>query len=290
LGAILYEILTGRAPFRSDSFLKTLARVLEDEPESPRRLRPEIPVELEAICLKCLAKSPADRYDSARDLADELDRFRHGLPLVLTHPPGLAGRLKRWARTEPGLAARLFVVFGCVMVIGVNWVVSAAGKYQPRTLGWSMGPLAGGPDSLRWINLAILLSWGLAATGFQWALRRVRRVGPVVRAWLGTDVMLATILLIIDGGPMTPLTAVYPVLIAVSGLWSRIKVVAFTAALAMIGYVVLLGEAWATGKPIGFRAAHIDFLAGLALMAWITAYQVKRVRALGSLIDDGRES
>ena len=57
MGAILYEILTSRPPFRSDSFMKTLARVLEDEPELPRRLRQEVPVELEAICLKCLART-----------------------------------------------------------------------------------------------------------------------------------------------------------------------------------------------------------------------------------------
>jgi hypothetical protein len=93
----------------------------------------------------------------------------------------------------------------------------------------------------------------------------------------------------IDGGPMTPLTAVYPLLIAASGLWARIDVVAFTTALSIIGYIVLLVEAWAVGKPIGFRAAHIDFVAGLALMALISAHQVRRVRALGSLIDDPSE-
>jgi eukaryotic-like serine/threonine-protein kinase len=290
LGAILYEILTGRAPFRSDSFMKTLVRVMEDEPESPRRLRPEIPVELEAICLKCLAKSPADRYDSATELADELDRFRHGLPLVRTHPPGLSGRLTRWARTEPGLAARLFVVIGCVMVIGVNWLLAVAGTSSVRPVGWSIGPFGGGPDSMRSVNLVLLLTWGLTALGFQAALRRTRRSATVVRAWLGTDVALATVLLMIDGGPMTPLTAVYPLLIAASALWARVNVVTFTTALAMIGYMVLLLEAWTAGKPIGFRSAHIDFLASLALMALISAYQVRRVRALGSLIDDARET
>ena len=225
MGAVLYEILTGRPPFRSDSFMTTLARVLEDEPESPRRLRPEIPIELEAICLKCLAKDPADRYESAGKLADELDRFRHGLPLELTHPPGLLARLGRWARREPGLATRLTVCIGCVAVIGLNWVSAAAGMYRPRNVGWSIGPLAGGPDSLRWVNLTLLVSWGLAAVGFQAALRRTRRAGAVIRAWLGTDVLLATLLLIIDGQPMTPLTAVYPVLIAASGLWSRARAV-----------------------------------------------------------------
>ena len=87
---------------------------------------------------------------------------------------------------------------------------------------------------------------------------------------------IATVLLIIDGQPLSPLTAVYPVLIAASGLWSNVRVVAFTTALAMIGYVVLIAESWAKGKPIGFRYAHIDFIAALALIA---AHQVRRVRA-----------
>jgi eukaryotic-like serine/threonine-protein kinase len=287
MGAILYEILTSRPPFRSNSFVSTLARVLEDDPESPRRLRPEVPIELDAICLKCLAKDPADRYNSAGKLADELDRFRHGLPLELTHPPGALARLGRWARREPGLATRLTVVIGCTAVIAANWLSSLAGLYQPRTLGWSIGPIGGGSESLRWVNLALLLSWGLAAAGFQAALRRTKHVAAIARAWLGTDVLLATLLLIIDGQPMTPLTAVYPVLIAASGLWSRTRVVAFTTALAMIGYVVLIAEGWASGKPIGPRYGHLDFLAGLALMGFISALQARRVRALGRLIEDG---
>ncbi len=289
MGAILYEILTSRPPFRTDSFMKTLARVIEDEPEPPRRLRPEVPVELEAICLKCLAKDPGARYDSAGKLADELDRFRHGLPLELTHPPGILARVGRWARREPGFATRLTIVIGCTVVIGFNWLTAAAGVYHPERVGWSFGPLSGGPESKRWINLALLFGWGLAAAGFQASLRRRRRVGAVVRAWMSADVLLATVLLIIDGQPMTPLTLVYALLIAASGLWSRTRVVAFTTALAMIGYMVLIAEGWAYGKPTGFRYGHLDFLVGLALMGFITAYQARRVRALGQLIEEGPE-
>jgi hypothetical protein len=190
----------------------------------------------------------------------------------------------------PGLATRLTVVLGCTAVIAVNWLSAVAGLYQPRTLGWSIGPVAGGPVSLRWVNLALLLAWGLAAAGFQAALRRTERVEAVVRAWLGTDVLFATLLLIVDGQPMTPLTAVYPVLIAASGLWSRTRVVAFTTVLAMIGYVVLSAEGWAKGKPIGPRYGHLDFLAGLAPMGFIAAYQSRRVRALGRLIEEGIEA
>jgi eukaryotic-like serine/threonine-protein kinase len=109
----------------------------------------------------------------------------------------------------------------------------------------------------------------------------------LVRAWLGTDVVLATVLLIIDGQPMTPLTAIYPVLIAASGLWSRVRVVAFTTVVAMIGYAVLIAEGWANGRPIGFRYGQIDFLVALTLMGFIAAYQARRVRALGRFIEEG---
>jgi hypothetical protein len=133
----------------------------------------------------------------------------------------------------------------------------------------------------------LLFSWGLAAVGFHTALARSTRKGALIRAWLATDVLFATILLIVDGQPTTPLTAIYPVLIVASGLWSRVRVVAFTTVLAMAGYVVLIAEGWANGRVIGFRYAHIDFLIALVVIGCISAYQDRRVRALGRLIEEG---
>ncbi len=78
LGAILYELLTGRPPFRADTVMETVVRVLERDPTPPRELRRDVPRELESICLKCLEKSPRDRYPSARALAEELDGYLHG--------------------------------------------------------------------------------------------------------------------------------------------------------------------------------------------------------------------
>ena len=102
LGAILYELLTGRPPFRTGSMMETVVQVLERDPVSPREIRPEIPRELEIICLKCLEKMPQERYPSAQALADDLERYLQGDVVEATgvdaepealDPPRARGRL-----------------------------------------------------------------------------------------------------------------------------------------------------------------------------------------------------
>ncbi|MBL8900331.1 MAG: protein kinase [Planctomycetes bacterium] len=97
LGAVLHELLTGRPPFRGTTPTETLRLALEVEPERPSRSRPEVSRDLDIICLKCLEKDPLRRYASARELADDLRRFRDGQP-IRARALGLGERAMRWAR------------------------------------------------------------------------------------------------------------------------------------------------------------------------------------------------
>jgi serine/threonine protein kinase len=109
LGVILYQMLTGTLPFWADSSQMVLKKVLEEEPQPPRRLNDRVPRDLETICLKCLEKEPARRFASAEAMAEDLARFSRGEP-ILARPVGKFERGARWCRRRPAVAALLSVV------------------------------------------------------------------------------------------------------------------------------------------------------------------------------------
>jgi serine/threonine-protein kinase len=121
LGAILYEMLTGRPPFQGESILDTLEQVRFREPVPPSRLRPKVPHDLETICLKCLQKEPHKRYASAQELADDLRRFLTGEPIRARRTP-LWEQGVKWAKSKPALAALLTVSAVAAAFLLGGWI------------------------------------------------------------------------------------------------------------------------------------------------------------------------
>jgi tetratricopeptide (TPR) repeat protein/predicted Ser/Thr protein kinase len=108
LGAILFYLVTGRPPFVAESVAETLQHVLNTEPVSPRLLNPSVPQDIATICLKCLEKEPAKRFQTAQQLADELGRFLNDEP-IHARPTTRPDRVWRWCRRKPALAGAMVV-------------------------------------------------------------------------------------------------------------------------------------------------------------------------------------
>jgi serine/threonine protein kinase/WD40 repeat protein len=132
LGAILYELTTGRPPFDGEHPLETVHQVLHDDPVSPSRLQPRLPRDLETITLTCLQKDPAKRYQSAGALSDDLDRFLDGRPITARPTPPWE-RLGRWARRRPREALLAAVALASVLaglwLVGWQWYRAVADQH-----------------------------------------------------------------------------------------------------------------------------------------------------------------
>jgi hypothetical protein len=189
LGAILYELLAGQPPFCADTPRATLKLVLDGKVRSPRRHQPTLPLDMEAIVLRCLARSPDARYSSARALAGDLARFVEGRPVQARPLNGLQ-RAVRWARREPRLAVTAMLAFG-ILVAGLiaataQWRRAEAGAGAARDNLWTtraeaaQQALAGG-DGFRGLHplVANLAEMEAVGRSDQAAIER-QRIGTIL--------------------------------------------------------------------------------------------------------------
>lgn len=258
LGAMLYEMLSGRPPFKEANPLDTLVQVIEGEPTLLRQLVGTIPRALELICYKCLEKDPARRYASAAELAADLTRFLQGEP-VEAHQGGLGQAIERWVRRQPNLAVHLTALVAAAVIVQLRFLFTETG----RVAHWSV--------------MFVLAVWGLSSVVWQLLLNRDRlpmisRVGTI----LG-DAALLTTALILSGWTNGTLLVVYPLMIAASGLWFRVPLVWVTTLAAELAFAALLLAVPALRDPWH----HALLVVVVLLMTGAaTAFQVNRVRAL----------
>ena len=167
LGAILYEMLTGRPPFKGTTPEETVWQVVHEEPVPPSRLLSRVPRDLETICLKCLAKEPPKRYASAEALADDLCRYLAGQTILARRTP-VWERVAKWARRHPAAAAS--IVAGVVAAVGLAVAAQRVRRLQTRPdpgEGTSRSP---GCDWRPWTTSTTAASNGRAAS---WMTRAV---------------------------------------------------------------------------------------------------------------------
>ena len=150
LGAVLYEMLTGRPPFRGETAAETERQVIAEEPVPPARLNPKVPRDLETICLKCLHKAPARRYATAAALAEDLERFQRDEPIA-ARPAGLLERAGKWVRRHPTpaamLAASLLLV---MMLVGASLWLAVQQARRRDAVEADLKELAALQESARW--------------------------------------------------------------------------------------------------------------------------------------------
>ena len=259
LGAMFYEMLTGRPPFREDNVLETLVQVLEGEPTRPRHLNIAVPSDLELICLRCLERDTERRYSSAAELAEDLERFLHGE--AVTARSGVIPAIRRWMRRRPGLACHWGAQGAAALIIQVHYWIDTSPAYAG--LHWTLMRIIGG-----WAALSYLCQLLLECDG---------RSRQAYLANVLTDVILLTVALSISQGSVSSLLVVYPLLITASGLWFRVPLVWTTTAVTTAGYLVLVGVKPTLGDPWHYPLLVVTVL---IMVGAATAYQVKRVRAL----------
>ena len=223
LGAILYSLLTGRPPFGGANSTETLIQVIQSQPVEPRRLESGIPRDLELICLKCLEKNRVDRYPTALALADDLQRFLAGEPILAKND--IWRRIRKWTLREPVLAAHLAAIAMLAVILLINFLVFGLTAESFRTLI---------------INEAIFLAWAAVAIGLQKIQNAIAAKSLIPTIWATINPLFLTATLCANVAPRGELLASYLLLVVMTGFFRSVKLVAITTLSSLVGFVALI--------------------------------------------------
>ncbi len=263
LGAVLYELLTKSPPFKSEDAFETLVKVIEEEPQPPRSISPEIPKTIEKICLRCLEKDPEKRYASANDLADDLDRFLAG-DIVESTATSLPDLIKCWIRRNPALSSHL-IVLSFFMGIELLWYH----LFKIRTAEY------------HYTLLSILTLWVFTSIGLDGFLKKPKFEKAARLLWAAADVIFLTAALLNNGGITSHLLILYPILLAASGLWFQINLVWTVTVITLFSYGFLIGHAHFFRPEIEIHFDHhIVFLASIFSIGFLISLLVRRLELL----------
>ena len=271
LGGLLYFCLIGQAPFVAENVLDALVQVLESEPVPPRTINKQIPRSLELICMRCLQKNPEDRYANANEVAEDLERFLHGLP---THAkaPTVIDRLRRFGRRSPAMASHLGAI-GLALVIGqVQFAMNLNRVWESHMQVSSV--------MLAWIIVSVLC--GLFASS--------KKLETIVATFLlCADAVFLTVVILMMSSPTFPPGPIligYPMVVVGGGMFFRARMVVFVTIVSMLSYIAL----WVLNPyMLGSAFQHVTFLALMACIGICCLHQVRRFRMLSNYIETRRE-
>lgn len=265
MGAILFALLTGQAPFEDASQVETMIRVLHDEPPNPRQLNQRVPRDLETICLKCLEKDPANRYSTAQDLADDLQRYLAGEPIRARND--FFRRFRKWTLREPVLAAHLAATVFMVLILFVNY--GLWGESQVRH--WQR----------MWTNVSLLIGWALMVVLLQKIQNRYHTQSVIPYAWALINPVFLTLILWQNLEPRGSLLSLYLLLMVITSFSRRIELVVTTTATALAGFVFLVAFSF-QDQEIASRGYLVVFGVTLVVSGWLLGLLSLRLNRLGN--------
>ena len=221
LGAVLYFLLTGRSPFIGENSFDIMIQLKDREPVRPSRINKHIDRELDAICMRALAKKPEQRYSSASEFAEDLNRWMEG-SAITTPTTSLWDKTIRWWREEPGLFSHVTAILTVTLIVILS-----------HLLGYSHSNLIQ--------QISLLMTWLILCVPLQQAVFRVKRPSTPAVLWGLVDVSFVSVLIANAQAPRSLLLIAYPVMITVSALFYRTRFVLLMT-IACIGAFVILTE------------------------------------------------